>query len=235
VELPIPATAAEMTFKLVLFTYATGLCLVMAISCYRYLDQEKVTVTKYRILTIILTASGGAAFFFTKSILSLSYIWRPLGADWIHMLSKMLMVGTAMLWSGSFLHNQLYARFLDLMRGARYWPAYRDLVRLAEDLERLCPPVGMPMNKPTFLQFVRSSDYHLYRAIVHILDGKTMIADFLDDTLPINRLKARWDEHGYLEATRMHSVLRNVAGTEDYGEMIAAYRLASKKLIRSNA
>lgn len=61
VEEPIPATAAEMAFKLTQFSYATILCILMALACYRYLDQETVAVTKYRIIAIIMTASGGAA------------------------------------------------------------------------------------------------------------------------------------------------------------------------------
>lgn len=106
VEQPIPASAGEMIFKLVIFTYATMLCLIMAIACYRYLDQEKVTVTRYRIIAIILTASGGASFFFTKIVLSLSYLWNPLGAEWIHMLSKLLQVLTAILWGSAFLKDR---------------------------------------------------------------------------------------------------------------------------------
>ena len=233
-EQPIPGSAAEMAFKLVMFTFATMLCMVMAVACYRYLDQEKVTVTKYRIITIILTAAGGAAFFLTKTVLSLGYLWKPLGANWIHLLSKLLEIGTAVFWGGSFLHSSVYARVLAYLRGLRYWFAYQDLVFLIENLEHLCPPIGLSMSKPGFWQFVRNSDYHLYRAIVHILDGKTMITDFLDDTIPLDRLRARWDNNGYLEAMRLNAVLQTVPATDDYLEMISTYRLAGKKLLRFN-
>jgi hypothetical protein len=233
VDQPVPATAAEMIFKLVLFTYATVFCTIMAVACYRYLNQEKVIVTKYRIVTIILTATGGGTFFFSKTILALGYLWRPLGTEWLHTVSKLLMYGTAMLWFGSFLHNNVYARFLAFLRGIRSWSTYQDLVYLVEKLERLCPPVGMSMDKPGFWQFARNSDYHLYRAIVYILDSKTLIADFLADTIPIDRLRARWDNNGYQEAMRLNAVLQGIKSNADYLEMIAAYRLVGKKLMQS--
>ena len=92
-----------------------------------------------------------------------------------------------MLWGGSFIHSKMYARALAYLRGIRYWTAFQDLVYLVDQLEHLCPPVGMEMSRPDFWQFVRNSDYHLYRAMVHILDGKTLIADFLDDTIPVDQ------------------------------------------------
>jgi hypothetical protein len=233
VEQPIPGSAGEMIFKLVIFTYATLLCFIMAFACYRYLNQEQVAVTKYRIIAIILTGASGGVFFFTKTVLSLSYLWGPLGADWIHLLSKVLQVGTAMLWGGSFLHSNVYVRVLAIFRGVRYWPIYQDLLALVENLERLCPPVGMSMDKPGFWQFVRNSDYHLYRAIVNILDGKTLIADFLDDTIPLDQLRARWTQTSYLEAVRLNTALNAINSSEDYLDLISAYRLASRRLRES--
>jgi len=233
-EQPIPGSAAEMVFKLVMFTHAIVLCTLIAVACYHYINHEKVVVTRYRIVTISFTAICGGAFFFTKSILALGYLWHPLGAERIHSLSKLLMVGTAMLWGGSFIHSKMYARALAYFRGIRYWPAIQDLVYLVDQLEHLCPPVGMEMSRPNFWQFVRNSDYHLYRAMVHILDGKTLISDFLDDTIPLNKLRARWDQNGYLEATRLNAVLREIEADEDYLEMISAYRSAGKKLMQAH-
>jgi hypothetical protein len=233
-EQPIPGSAAEMVFKLVMFTHAIVLCTIIAVACYHYINQEKVVVTRYRIVTISLTALCGGAFFFTKTILSLSYLWHPLGTEWIHSLSKLLMVGTAMLWGGSFIHNKVYARALAFLRGIRYWAAFQDLVYLVDQLEHLCPPVGMEMSRPNFWQFVRNSDYHLYRAMVHILDGKTLIADFLDDTIPVNKLRARWDQNSYLEATRLNAILRGIKADDDYPEMISAYRSAGRKLMQAH-
>ena len=234
-EQPIPGTAAEMIFKLVLFTFATLLCSMIAIACIRYLNQEKVIVTKYRLVTIIFTAIGGGAFFFTKTVLALSYLWHPLGAEWIHTLSKLLMVGTALLWGGSFIHSNMYARVLAFSRGVRYWPIYQDLASLVEKLEKLCPPIGMSIDKPNFWQFVRKSDYFLYRALVHILDGKTMIADFLDDTIPVDKAFAKWDVDGYLEAARLNNVLKTVETTDKYLDLITSYRVASRKLQESTS
>jgi hypothetical protein len=173
-------TAAEVAFKSVIFSYATIMCAIMALACYRYVRQEKVAVTKYRITTIILTATSGAIYFLIKFILPLGYFWRPLGSAWIHTLSKILMVVTAMLWGGSFLHNTIYAYAVEFIRGLRYWPAYKDLADLADRLERLCPPILVDVKRPSLTNFSRNYEYHLYRSTIRILDCKTMLVDFLN-------------------------------------------------------
>ncbi|MEN4098927.1 MAG: hypothetical protein ROW52_03315, partial [Anaerolineaceae bacterium] len=108
------------------------------------------------------------------------------------------------------------------------WHAFQDLITLVDRLERLCPPVGMEMSRPDFREYFRRSDYYLYRAMVHILDGKTLIADYLDDTI------TRWDAPSYLEATRVNTILREIKADEEYPEMIAAYRQASRKIMQAS-
>lgn len=234
VEEPIPATAAEMAFKLTLFSYATILCILMALACYRYLDQEMVAVTKYRIIAIILTASGGAAFFFTKLILALGYIWAPLGSPSIHTMSKALMTATAMLWAGSFLHNNVYTRALSIFHGFRYWPAYQDLSYLVKSLDRYCPPVAFIEEKPSFGGFIRRSEYYLYRATIRIFDGKAFIGDIL------NREKGKelpkgWTELTVEEANQIFQALKNIYASGDFWDIVRSFRIASRNLARSRS
>lgn len=234
VEQPVPATAAEMAFKLTLFSYATILCIMMALACYRYLDQEMVAVTKYRIIAIILTASGGAAFFFTKLILAIGYVWTPLGSPSIHTISKVLMTATAMLWTGSFLHNNVYTRALSIFHGFRYWLAYQDLSYLVKSLACYCPPVAFEEEKPSFGSFLRRSEYYLYRATIRIFDGKT----FIDDIL--NREKGKelpkgWTEQTVQEANQVFQALKNIYVSGDFWDIVRSFRIASKNLARSRS
>lgn len=232
VEEPIPATVAEMVFKLTLFSYATILCIMMALACYRYLDQESVAITKYRIIAIILTAMGGAAFFFTKSILTLGYVWTPLGSPSIHTMSKILMAVTALLWAGSFLHNNIYARVLAGLRGFRYWFVYRDLSYLVNSLDNFCPPVALEEEKPSFGKFLRNSEYYLYRATIRIFDGKTFIEDILS-TEKDRELPKGWTELTVQEANRIFQVLKNIYASGDFWDIVRGFRIASKNLSRS--
>ena len=234
VEEPIPATAAEMAFKLTLFSYATILCIVMALACFRYLDQEMVAITKYRIIAIILTASGGAAFFLTKTILALGYLWTPLGSPSIHTMSKALMTATAMLWAGSFLHNNVYTRALSIFHGFRYWPAYQDLAYLVKSLDRYCPPVAFIEEKPSFGGFIRRSEYYLYRATIRIFDGKAFIGDIL------NREKGKelpkgWTELTVEEANQIFQALKNIYASGDFWDIVRSFRIASRNLARSRS
>jgi hypothetical protein len=179
-DAPIPSTLGEMLFKTAIFSYATILCIIMALACYRYLSQEMVTITRYRIIAIILTATGGAAFFFTKLTLTLGFLWSPLGSPFIHLLSTLLEIITAILWVGAFLHNNVYTRVLAFLRGARYWPVYRDLAYLINILDHLCPPVALKEDKPSLGKYLRNSEYYLYRATIRIFDGKTFIEDLFN-------------------------------------------------------
>ena len=140
-ELSTPDSVAEMVFKLIMFTHAIILCTIIAAACYHYINLERVIVTKYRIATISLTAMGGVAFFFTKILLTLGFLWHPLGAEWMLTLSHVVMVATAMLWGGSFIHSNLYARALALLSSLRSWFAFQDLVYLIVDSRREFGPL----------------------------------------------------------------------------------------------
>jgi len=234
VEEPVPATAAEMAFKLTLFSYATILCIMMALACYRYLDQEMVAVTKYRIIAIILTASGGAAFFFTKLILALGYLWTPLGSHSIYTVAKVLMTATAMLWAGSFLHNNVYTRALSIFHGFRYWLAYQDLSYLVKSLARYCPPVAFEEEKPSFGSFLRRSEYYLYRATIRIFDGKTFIDDILNRDKG-KELPKGWTEQTVQEANQVFQALKNIYVSGDFWDIVRSFRIASKNLARSRS
>ena len=228
---PIPMTIAETAFKLVIFSYATVMCTIMALACYRYIHQEKVIVTKFRIIAIILTAASGAVYFLTKSVLTLGFFWSPLGSNWIFTLSKMLLVVTAMLWGGSFLHNNVYAKALALLRGVRYWLVYRDLSFLVERLDRLCPPVAIEEKNPDFRRFLGNSEYYLYRASIRILDGKTMLEDYLvsdnDQDLP-----GGWPQGSLQEASQINRIINSVYTAGDFWETIHSFRNASRQLLR---
>lgn len=234
VEEPIPATAAETVFKLTLFSYATILCIMMALACYRYLDQETVAVTKYRIIAIILTASGGAAYFFTKLILALGYLWTPLGSPSVYMMSKALMTATAMLWAGSFLHNNVYTHALSIFRVFRYWFAYQDLSYLVKSLDRYCPPVAFKEEKPSFGSFMRRSEYYLYRATIRIFDGKTFMGDFLNGEKG-RELPKGWTELTVEEANQIFQVLQNIYASGDFWDIVRSFRIASRNLARSRS
>ncbi|MCU0486981.1 MAG: hypothetical protein MUC85_12830 [Anaerolineales bacterium] len=76
-----------------------------------------------------------------------------------------------------------------------------------------------------------AQDYHLYRAIVRILDGQTLIADFLAYPAADNPVQALWDDKSLLKAMSLNDLLQEVHLTDDFAEMVAAYRLAGRKLI----
>jgi hypothetical protein len=225
----IPGTQGEVWFKFLLFSYAFILCVVMASASYSYLSHEQVAVTRFRIRAIVLTASGGAAYFFVKLLLIFGYFWPPLGSEPIHQLSMLLMVATALLWTGSFLHNRIYLQGVKFWQGIAHWFAYRELSALLSALDRLCPTVAMSVHKPGLAAFLRNYEYHMYRAVVRILDGKAMLEDYL--ALAGSAVEqSRWDPVQAQQAARLHELLRSQPAGDDIWEMVAAYRAVSKRL-----
>ena len=231
-EAAIPATAAEMIFKLVFFSYASILCALMATACYSYLDQEAVTVTKYRIVMIILTALGGAAFFTAKVVLSLGYIWPVPGIEQIHTLSMFLEALTAVLWAGSFINSDVYARVLAFFKAFKIWSAYQDMLYLAEDLSRIFPPVGMRLEKASYLKFLLRSEFYLYRSIIHILDGAVMLVDFLENYGEFEKAQAKWNwsPADFEEAWHLALTFSVIPPTPDLNRMIGTYSLVGRQL-----
>ena len=229
-EGPTPTTLAEAVFKLVFFSYATALCTIIGLAHYRYIHQEKVAVTKFRIIAIVLTAASGAVYFLTKSVLTLSFFWSPLGSDWVFAFSKMLLVVTAMLWGGSFLHNNVYVHVLALVRGVRYWIVYRDLAFLVAQLDRVCPEVAIEEQSPDFRKFLSDSEYYLYRASIRVLDGKTMLEDYLDKENG-QELPVEWPQWDLREASQIYRILSSVYIAGDFWETINSFRSASRQLL----
>ena len=112
--------------------------------------------------------------------------------------------------------------------GLSDWPRFPFLV---ERLDDLCPPIGIQTTQPSFWHFALNSEYHLYRTLVRIMDGKALLSDYLSDGNPQNQPKW-WDAGLSFEARRINNLLKSVDWGEDFWEMIRDFGEAGKHLRR---
>jgi len=225
----IPDTWGEGVFMGMMFTFAMSMCLIVAIINGRYYRLEKVRLMQVRVWLIALTAISGGVYFFVKILLVLSLVWSPLGSSWMVELSKFLLVLTALLWAVAFFSNRVYSQAFSGLGSVTGWWIYRDLNRLSVLLDRLCPRITLPDHHPDFRQFLSKPEFYLYRAIIHIMDGKIMLEDILEHGSGV-QMTVTWNHEDYELAEQINQALKNVPVEEDFWPIVHRYQHASRRL-----
>ena len=81
--------------------------------------------------------------------------------------------------------------------------------------------------------FLLNPEYYLYSAIVIILDGKSMLADFLLVGM-IPGQPSFWEDDMIQEAIKVNQFLQAVNPSEDFWEIVGAYSRASQSLLQNS-
>jgi hypothetical protein len=226
----IPQDNAGALFMSTLFMFSFLLCLILVSQNIRYLHGEKALLMRIRLMTIVMTALIAGFYFTVKMILVAGYFWTPLSSDTIVMLSKLLLILSAVMFAISFVPNRYYMRFIGLINNLSNWRAIRDLEYLLSRLDYLCPPVALEESKPSLRSFLKNSDYYLYRATIRILDGKTMLADYLNNEANNGR-PDWWDDALLQEAKQIYWILSSVHTSGDFLDIVRSFRISSKQLL----
>ena len=178
---------------------------------------------------IILCAFNACAYFLLKIAQIGGYFWPWLASPTINRVSLAFLVFSSSLYFVSFLNNKLYVQFMVITRNIRSWNSFRHLNYLIERLLHLCPVVALAPNNPPFWKFLLNPEYYLYNAIVIILDGKSMLADFLlVGTRPDQ--PALWEGDLLQEALKVNQALKTVKASNDFWELVGEYSRASQSL-----
>jgi hypothetical protein len=202
----------------------------MAWQTLRYLYREKVALMRVRVGMLVITALTAGIYFFVKILLVGGFFWAPLTSGVLVTLSKFFLAFSGLMWGIVFVHSNIYLKVVARIKSLSNWQAFRDLEYLLEGLDRLCPPIALAEKRPSFREFLMKSEYHLYRAIIRILDGKTMLADFLDSDGEDR--PDWWNSRLVQEARQINMVLETVHTSGDFWELVRSFRIASKQLHR---
>lgn len=227
----VPQDLAEALFMFCAYSFSFVACLVLIQANVRFLNQERATLMRIRVLTIIMTAGTACLYFAVKIILVGGYFWEPLGANTIVAFSKILLFLSALMWAISFVHNKVYLHLISFLRNVVNYLDLKDMEYLLSRLDRLFQPIALLEEKPSFRMSLRKSEYYLYRATIRILDGKTMLDDVFnrDDG---HELTEDWDDEKFMEAEQVHQVLWHVHTSGDFQDIVRSFKIASKQLLR---
>jgi hypothetical protein len=227
----VPQSIPEVVFIAIVSFFAIGMCTLLVATHLVYFPAKKFTLMRLRTLLMILCVSTSGIFLFLRVITFASYIWPFLMFPALVPLSYALLICTTLLFFSVFLSNRLYARFVVLSKSIESWRAFQDLKYLVDRLLLLCPLVALPTNNPPFWKFLSNPEYYLYRAVVIILDGQTMLADFLSEpTMPGE--PAFWEDGMLREAVRVNQALQFVHQSSEFYEIVDAYRRVSQELFK---
>jgi hypothetical protein len=220
----------EASFRFVMYFFSLVLLILHYKVFMTYLPSEKSPLMYMRIVAFIVSTIFSAMYFVVMIIMVVGgYFWPFLGSQILIDLSSVLFVVSAFLVLFSLSSNKIYLRFIVMSKSLANWQAFKDLDYLMKRLLVLCPVVALPTNNPSFLRFLSNPEFYLYRAIVIILDGSTMLADFLSETAHPGE-PALWEANLLEEAVRVNQVLQSVQQSENFWEIVNEYKRASREL-----
>jgi hypothetical protein len=247
----VPRSASDLVFMQTLYVYALATCLVFTLIFGRLVRDERTVPTRLRIATTVIAGSTASAFFLVKIVFAgLGYIhpsWPALPL--LEHLYTVLMGLSGLVWALGFLPHRAYltlARpFLFIDKVLALW----DLREVQGRIDRLCPPLAPHTTPKGVLQRAwatwRNLDYHLYRTLIHILDGKQTLtaslrtvddeksqaASYLRLRVGLRDTSVLRNSDSTLEEGRwLQSILREVADGVEYLELVMAYRKVGRHL-----
>ena len=226
-----PQSLPEVLFRFIALSFGGLLCVIVCREYLAYFPLEKSPVIRLRALMIILCAFSTLAYSLAKIALIGGYFWPWLASSSINRLSLAFLVLSSLLYFVSFLNNKLYVRFMVISRNIQSWNSFQQLKYLIERILRLCPVVALTPNNPPFWSFMLNPEYYLYNAIVVILDGKSMLADFLSVKTKPGQ-PALWEDDLLQEAIQVNQALQAVNPSNDFWEIVGAYSRASQDLLQ---
>ncbi len=226
----VPRSLPEVSFMFVTFSFGAALCAFVDKVYLSYLPSENSPVMRVRTILIVVSTFLACSYFLVKIVTVGGYFWPILGSQALIDLSMILLVISALLHFSVLLNNRLYVPFVLISRNLEGWSTFKDLKYLTDRMQLLCPEVVLPITKPSLLTFMLNPEYHLYSAIITIMDGKTMLDDLLLEGA-FHGEPALWEGDMLREALRVKRVLQTINQSEDFWKIVSEYRRVSRKLI----
>ncbi len=228
----IPHSLPESLFMLIAYCYGAFLCLSVDRVYISYLPSEKSAVMRTRAILIIISTFFALTYFVVKIITVGGYFLPILGSPALTDLASGLLILSALLHLSALLSNRIYVRIVVLTRNVQSWSSYQDLKYLVRLLRQYCPEIALPTADPSIWRFLLNPEYFLYRSVVSILDGQTMLGDFLSENGRSDSF-THWDEGTRQKALQIKQVLAQANPTGDFRKIVDEYSRVSRHLLPS--
>lgn len=227
-----PQNLPIVIFKLVSYPFGIMLFIILIKTYLTYLPSKSFALMRLRAIIVISCSSSAAVYILVRVLIYSGYFWPILLSPWLFTISYIFLFCATILLFAAFLSDKIYARFVVMSRSIEGWRAFQDLQYLVQKLLLLCPIVALPVNHPSIWKFLLKPEYYIYCAIIIILDGKIMLADFLAASAEPDE-PTLWDDELLLEAIRVDQALQSINPSNDFYEIVDAYRCVSRELFNS--
>lgn len=237
----VPETLAEFIFMQTLYLYVATFCVIPFITFAKLYQQEQVVSARLRWLVALGTTLSSATVAVLKVILTiLAYDNQATPAlNILYPLISVFLALAGISWPLAFLPNSFY---IALARPFTFWNkvnALKELKMLRSRLDRICPPVID--ESPKLIMCLKNLDFHLYRAVIAILDAKKTLAGYAYIT---NGLDAKpvavasgagknlpdWNNDSLHQARVLHQLLQAVNDHVEFSELVQAYENVGRML-----
>src|SRR5258706_974521 len=226
----VPQSLPEVWFMFTTFIVGAAMCAFVDKIYLSYLPLEGSPIMRVRTILIIVSTFFACVYFLVKIVTVAGYYWPIFGSQVGINFSMVLLVLSTILHFSALLSNQLYIPLVLISRKFEGWSTFKDLRYLTDRMQQLCPEVVLPLPSPSVLSFMLNPEYHLYNAIIAIMDGKTMLDDLLLEGA-FNGEPALWEGDMLREALRVKRALQSINQSEDFWNIVKEYRQVSRKLI----
>ncbi len=231
-----PTTVAEILFMLALYVYGGCACLSISRTFFKLQRQDSVLHCRLRWLVIVATAFSGSMFFIGRVPYVIIVFLHPdlalhPAVAGIQQLSRAAFF-SCLGWVFFFLPTPVFQKLARPIEAADKLLALRELTAVQERVAALCPPVAPVILNQSWRERLQNLDFHLFRAVITILDGKKVLADHfaneagavaLSQIPGIARRSTQltWNDD---QARRLHQTLSAVPDNASYRDLVAAYR-----------
>lgn len=225
----VPRSIPEVWFMFITFSLGAALCLTMGKVYLAYLPLETSPIMRTRAVLIIGSVFIATAYFLVKIMIAGGYFWTPLTSPFLINVSWVFLVSAAVSHISGLLSNKIYVRFVMVSGGIRSWGTFQDLKYLMKQLLLLCPELVPPIVDPSIWKFVLNPEYYLYRAIITIMDGKTILDDLLSEGA-LSGEPALWEGDMLRDVVRVKRALQSINQSGNFWELVNEYKRASRGL-----
>lgn len=176
----IPRGLFDLAFMETLYIFAGVLCLMPALSFIRFIQSEEILPTRIRTGMTLLAVTLVFILLVVKVVVVLTGFLDPASplVPFLATLSKALLGAAGLIWGLTFASQRFYLALARPFTFLQNVLTLRDLRRLQARLNRLCPPVAP--DPAGWWGRLRNLDFHIYRTVIGILDGRKTLADYLE-------------------------------------------------------
>lgn len=237
----VPRNLHEFVFMQALFMFVGFLFVITSRNIGHIYQNEEALIAKVGWGRLWVMTVVAMCFFGSRVVLTFWAFWQPVSNSIKHLygLSIFFFVLPAFIIPILHLPNRITLHLAKPFLLVDKWWTLRRLMLLQSRINEFCSPIVLP--QVGWREAFRAPDFHIYRSLIGILDGKSMLEAYLaslellpgpPNTWPIYRFQdnpQQWDEQTRNRALALFARLQPVSDEMEIPDLALAYRRVGGK------